>query len=161
MEDDLNIENDDDLRCNSVDPKDPNRVDDSLLPSVPLRGTKKVEYVSANNTTFYCEKCNYRCKYRSHYEQHLKSGKHLTGKITKIHTKERIKKEKKIHQCEKCEFTSTHIYNFKTHLLNNHSTVEEKKKEYPYYCECCDYGIFSKDSFDKHLLTKKHYMKSK
>ncbi len=34
---------DDDLRCNSVDPKNPNRVDDSLLPSVPLRGTKKVE----------------------------------------------------------------------------------------------------------------------
>lgn len=114
-----------------------------------------------NGSKFYCEKCNYRCNYKAHYDQHLKSGKHLNGKITKIHTKERIKKEPIIYKCEKCEFTSNHIYNFKTHVLNNHSNVEERKKEFPYYCECCDYGIYSKDLFDNHLLKKRHIMKSK
>ncbi len=118
------------------------------------------------NTKFYCEKCNYKCDYKAHYEQHLKSGKHLTGKITKVHTKERKERVKKtpnptIHKCEKCEFTSNHIYNFKTHILNNHSTIEERKKEFLYYCECCDYGIYSKDLFDNHLLKKRHLMKSK
>ena len=65
------------------------------------------------------------------------------------------------HQCEKCDYNSTtHIYNFKTHVLNNHSTLEEKKAGFTYYCECCDYGIFSKDNFDKHLLSKKHIRRS-
>ncbi len=35
----------DDLRCNSLDPSDPKRVDDSLQPSAPLRGAKKVEKI--------------------------------------------------------------------------------------------------------------------
>lgn len=41
-------------------------------------------------------------------------------------------------------------------MLNNHSSLEEKKKEFTYYCEVCNYGIFNKDNYDKHLLTKKH-----
>ncbi len=114
--------------------------------------------ISEENLKFYCEKCNYKCNYKAHYEQHLKSGKHINGKITKIHTK---KKDPIIHKCEKCEFTSTHFYNFKTHVLNYHSSIEERKKEYPYYCEFCDYGIFSIDNYNKHLLTKKHIIKSK
>jgi hypothetical protein len=110
---------------------------------------------------FYCEKCNFKCDFQVYYERHLKTGKHINGKITKIHKKERIKKDAVIHKCEKCEFTSTHFYNFKTHILNYHSSIEERKKEYPYYCECCDYGIFSIDNYNKHLLTKKHIIKSK
>ncbi len=110
---------------------------------------------------FYCEKCDFKCKYEVYYERHLKTGKHLNGKITKIHTKERIKKDHIIYKCEKCDFTSNHLYNFKTHVLNNHSSVEDKKKEFPYYCECCNIGIFAETVYNKHLLSKKHLMKSK
>ena len=57
---------------------------------------------------FYCEKCNYKCDFKAYYERHLKSGKHINGKITKVHTKERKERVKKtpnptIHKCEKCE----------------------------------------------------------
>lgn len=114
--------------------------------------------ICVSGSKFYCEKCNFKCDFQVYYERHLKTGKHLNGKITKIHTK---KKDPLIHKCEKCEFTSTHFYNFKTHVLNYHSSIEERKKEYPYYCECCDYGIFSIDNYNKHLLTKKHIIKSK
>jgi hypothetical protein len=113
---------------------------------------------NTNNFKFYCEKCDYGCEYKVYYERHMNSGKHINGKITKIH---KIKKPELSYICDKCEFISNHIYNFKTHILNNHSTIEERKKEFTYYCECCDYGIFSKDNFDKHLLTKRHFMKSK
>ncbi len=114
-----------------------------------------------NDLKFYCEKCDYKCKFEYLYNRHLQSGKHINGKIIRIHTKKQIKKIPITHKCEKCEFTSTHFYNFKTHILNNHSSIDERKKQFPYYCECCDYGIFSKDNFDKHLLKKRHLTKSK
>ena len=114
--------------------------------------------ICESDLKFYCEKCNYKCKFEYLYNRHLLSGKHINGKIIRIHTN---KKEKLIHKCEKCDFTSTHFYNFKTHILNYHSSIEKRKKEYPYYCECSDYGIFSIDNYNKHLLTKKHIIKSK
>lgn len=112
--------------------------------------------VLEDDSKFYCKECNYKCKFEYLYNRHLKTNKHINGKITRVHTKEPIN-----YKCEKCDFVSNHIYNYKTHILNNHSTLEERKKEFPYYCELCDYGIFSKDLFDKHLLTKRHFMKSK
>ncbi len=43
-----------------------------------------------------------------------------------------------------------------THILNNHSTKEEKKLKYNYYCEYCDYGSFSKPLYEKHIKSNKH-----
>jgi len=42
------------------------------------------------------------------------------------------------------------------HKLNEHSTVEEREKEFKYYCKKCDYGTISKDLFNKHQQTQKH-----
>ena len=43
-----------------------------------------------------------------------------------------------------------------THKLNNHSTKEERKKEFKYYCVVCDFGVFTESSFEKHKETIRH-----
>ena len=44
-------------------------------------------------------------------------------------------------------------------LINNHSTKEERKDKFKYYCECCDFGVFVKSMMDTHLNTNKHQLK--
>lgn len=46
--------------------------------------------------------------------------------------------------------------NFMTHKLNNHSTKEERKQEFKYYCETYDFGVFTESSFEKHKDTIRH-----
>ena len=106
---------------------------------------------------YICVRCDYKCAYEKDFLKHLSTEKHKKGKRKTRSDKKEIPT---IHQCEKCDYNTTHIYNFKTHVLNNHSTLEVKKAGFTYYCECCDYGIFSKDNFDKHLLSKKHIRRS-
>jgi hypothetical protein len=106
---------------------------------------------------YICVRCDYKCAYEKDFIKHLTTEKHKNGKRK---TRSDKKDMPTIHQCEKCDYNTTHIYNFKTHVLNNHSSLEEKKNGFTYYCECCDYGIFSKDNFDKHLLSKKHIRRS-
>ena len=50
-----------------------------------------------------------------------------------------------------CDYTTT---NMKLHYLNNHANKEERKKEFKYYCEECDFGNFSKGLFKLHMETK-------
>ncbi len=45
-------------------------------------------------------------------------------------------------------------------MLNNHSTIEERKKQFSYYCDDCDFGVYIKSSYDKHIKTNKHKMRS-
>lgn len=42
------------------------------------------------------------------------------------------------------------------HMLNNHSSKDERKEKFKYYCEICDYGTFGKSSFEKHKKSEKH-----
>ena len=42
------------------------------------------------------------------------------------------------------------------HILNKHSTKEERKDKFKHYCELCDFGTFSKDTFDVHENSNKH-----
>ena len=39
-------------------------------------------------------------------------------------------------------------------------TKEERKKEFKYYCEACDFGNFSKGLFKLHMDTKHNYNSS-
>lgn len=34
--------------------------------------------------------------------------------------------------------------------------IEEREKEFTYYCKNCDHGTFSKDLHERHLQTEKH-----
>ncbi len=51
-----------------------------------------------------------------------------------------------------CKINS--ITNMKLHYLNHHATKEERKKEFKYYCEGCDFGHFTKALYKAHLETK-------
>ncbi len=45
------------------------------------------------------------------------------------------------------------------HKLNNHSSIEEKKKEFKYYCSHCDFGCFYENFMKNHNETIKHKYK--
>ena len=44
----------------------------------------------------------------------------------------------------------------KLHILTNHSTKEDRKKEMKYYCDKCDFGTNAEVLFNRHLETQKH-----
>ncbi len=70
-----------------------------------------------------------------------------------------MKKKKDIKpplKCEKCEYQTKNKLMMLQHKLNEHSTIEERKKEFKYYCKKCDYGTISKDLFLRHQQTQKH-----
>ena len=48
----------------------------------------------------------------------------------------------------------------KVHCLTNHSSSEERKKEFKYYCEKCDFGTYAEILFTRHCETKKHIQKT-
>jgi len=104
---------------------------------------------------YHCEKCNYNTNLKIPFDKHLKSTLHLTGK-----RKIRSDKKNMIFTCEKCNYSSDNEYNYKTHMLNNHLSKEERKKEFHYYCERCDFGCFSNTSYEKHIETNRHKIKA-
>lgn len=106
-----------------------------------------------DKSKYYCEKCNYSTNLKNSWKQHCETTLHKTGK-------RKVRKDKldKEYKCEKCDYISKNKNNYLTHILNNHSTKEEKKKGFKYYCESCDFGVFVKSMFDKHLATNKHKM---
>jgi len=42
------------------------------------------------------------------------------------------------------------------HILNKHSTIEERKQKFKFYYELCEFGSFSKDTFDIYINSDKH-----
>ena len=100
---------------------------------------------------FNCEKCKYATNIRYSLIQHNRTELHKTGERGKKQIKEKV-----IFQCSKCEFNSTNKNNYSTHKLNNHSTKEERKNQFKYYCEICDFGVFTESSFEKHKNSLKH-----
>jgi hypothetical protein len=44
----------------------------------------------------------------------------------------------------------------KVHCLTHHSTKEDRKKEFNYYCDMCDFGTYAEILFTRHCETKKH-----
>jgi len=101
-----------------------------------------------------CEKCNYKTNLKYSWTQHCNTTLHKTGK-RKVR-KDRIQEN---YKCSKCNYITTNNNNYLTHILNNHSTKEEKKNKFKFYCETCDFGVFVKSAYDKHIKTKKHNMK--
>ncbi len=97
-----------------------------------------------------CDNCKFSCNEISKWNKHIETVKHKTGK----------KKQRSDfagpYKCEKCNYETINKTTYRQHILNNHSTIEDKKKEYRYFCELCGFGSFSKDIIDKHNLSKKH-----
>ena len=103
------------------------------------------------NKIKHCEKCNKTFTSNAHYLIHCETELHKTGERGK-----KLIKEKEIFSCDKCDFSSTNKNNYLTHKLNNHSTKEERKQQFKYYCDICDVGVFSESSFNNHKETIRH-----
>jgi hypothetical protein len=103
------------------------------------------------NNKFICEKCNYKTNLKSLILQHYETELHKTGE----RGKKRIK-EKELFSCDKCNFSSTNKNNYLTHKLNNHSTKEERNQQFKYYCDNCDFGVFTASSFEIHKNSLRH-----
>ena len=100
---------------------------------------------------YYCEKCNYGTDIRYSLIQHNMTELHKTGERGKKQIK-----EKEVFECSDCEFETTNKNNYLTHKLNNHSNKEERKKQFKYYCDSCDFGVFTESSFEKHKTSLRH-----
>lgn len=104
---------------------------------------------------YICDKCHYQTHLLDSYKKHCKTGLHKTGK-----RKPRSDKLADNYKCDKCNYLTTAKLNLKTHVLNNHSSKEERKCGFKYYCEKCDLGVFTATSFKNHTETQKHKSKT-
>ena len=105
----------------------------------------------SEKTYYYiCEKCNYKSNIFINLQKHINTEIHKTGK-----RKERSDK-KSPRQCELCDYSTMNVVTFKQHYLNEHATLEEREKDFKYYCKYCNFGTFSKNIIETHNKTKKH-----
>jgi len=99
---------------------------------------------------FVCVKCVFKCEYESQWINHLNTELHLTG----------FRKKRTDYQednkCDKCDYTTRNIVTMKKHVLNKHATLEQREKEFKFYCKICDFGTFSKDTIEVHNNSGKH-----
>lgn len=105
------------------------------------------------DSKYSCNQCKFYTNYKSKWDLHIITELHKTGK--KKTRKDKVCPEK----CPKCDYECSVNTTLKQHILSKHSTVDEKKKEFKYYCEKCDFGAFAKQLYDKHCNTTKHKQK--
>ncbi len=103
-----------------------------------------------NNFKYHCEKCIFSTNYLSHWNEHLESKKH-TGEKRKQRNDKILE-----NKCKFCFFETKKVSNMKLHILNNHSNKDERRENFKFYCDKCDFGCFVKILFDRHLETLKH-----
>lgn len=99
---------------------------------------------------YICEKCNYKTNITSRWNAHILTQLHITG----------IKKKRSDYleptKCDFCEYKTKNKTILKTHILNNHKTPEDRKREFTYYCEMCDFGTYTINSLNIHSSSQKH-----
>jgi len=103
-----------------------------------------------NEFKYKCEKCDYKCQFECQWKKHCETTLHKTGIRKK---KDNYKQPEK---CKDCEYITKNTALMKKHRLNEHSTIEEREKEFKFYCIYCDFGTFSKQTYEIHNNTDKH-----
>lgn len=104
--------------------------------------------------SYTCEKCNFSTEFKQSYEKHLETTLHKTGK-------RKIRSDKKIlDKCPYCLYTTKDITCMKLHTVQ-HLPWKERKKEYKYICEYCEWGGFSISQHEKHITAPRHLNKLK
>ena len=53
-------------------------------------------------------------------------------------------------------YTTNNLTCMKVHCLTQHSSKEERKKEFKYFCDKCDFGTYADILFTRHCETNKH-----
>ncbi len=107
--------------------------------------------MEAKKYKYGCIKCDYFTNAQSAYEKHLITGKHKNGKNSTRCDKKYPEK------CETCGYEPKNNKSYIEHKLLYHSTIEERKNYYKYFCEKCNYGTTSENLYNNHLETTKHY----
>jgi ribosomal protein L35 len=102
-------------------------------------------------TKYNCEACNYKCIYPAHWKQHIESEKHKNNGIRKTRSDKVLEPK-----CKHCEYTTNNLTCMKVHCLTQHSSKEERKKEFKYFCDKCDFGTYADILFTRHCETQKH-----
>ncbi len=96
-----------------------------------------------NNIDLYCAKCDFRAPRVCEFIRHCKSSKHQRNG------------EKKPIICNICNKQVSSHFILKSHILINHSSIDDKKK-HKYYCETCDTIVTTQHKLDIHNETKVH-----
>lgn len=104
-----------------------------------------------NNNNFICDKCNFICDSKARWEAHIKTELHVTGK-----RKKRSDYNEELHKCKNCNYETKNTTTMKTHILNKHSTLEDRKNKFSYFCVFCNFGSFYSDIYNVHVNTEKH-----
>jgi hypothetical protein len=99
--------------------------------------------------SYICEICDFKCDYLANWNKHILTSKHNNNGKT-------IKKETRNKYCNICGYKALTYSDARNHYLSKHGTTEEKKKEYPYYCNSCNIGTFGKCIYKAHCKTNKH-----
>jgi len=103
-----------------------------------------------NINKFICEKCNFETNIKSKWNNHINTELHKTGK-------RKIRSDcKNPLKCNDCEYITKNNITLKKHILNKHSNIEEREKQFKYYCNVCNFGTFSNDTMNIHNDTEKH-----
>ncbi len=92
---------------------------------------------------FYCHLCNFKTKSSSDWIKHIGSQKHKR-------LGETLPKD-----CKFCGYKASSYSSLKSHLLVNHSTIEERMA-HNYYCDKCDLIFFNEKTLKYHYETKRH-----
>lgn len=106
--------------------------------------------MSAGLSKYNCDSCNFHTNIKTHWLTHINREFHKTGK--------RKTRSDKLctNKCFQCDYITKSNTNLKQHILNLHGTKEERKQQFKYYCDYCDYGTFAKPFYEKHIKTPKH-----
>jgi hypothetical protein len=107
-----------------------------------------------NNLKYKCDFCKFYTNSLTAWEKHEETEKHKSGGI-----KRKIRRDKRLEEilkCDLCEYENKRKYCLDNHILNNHSTKNERKEKYKYYCDKCDFGTFSKQRYEEHLMCQTH-----
>ena len=99
---------------------------------------------------FNCKVCDFHTNKSCNYTCHLICDKHknkISGKT----------KEKKIHYCQHCSYSSTRPYAIKIHTMTQHET---KQKIKDFKCEICNLDYDEIEHYKNHLETQEHVKKS-
>ncbi len=91
--------------------------------------------------------------YSSHEsKQNLSNSSNLANNVVK----DKILSQNKRFCCNSCNYKTDVKITFINHTLAKHSTPEQRRLKYPYYCAKCDIGAMSPSIFETHCLSQTH-----